>query len=129
MSSSRQKLGHWGEDRAAEHLVSLGYQIIARNARTPYGEIDLVARNDAEAEQGQIVFVEVKTRTTGSFGLPEQAITRLKREHMLNSALYFIQEHSELPMHWRFDVISIQRPKKGEPAVITVFENAIREED
>ena len=54
-----QNIGKWGEDIAAEHLTQHNYEIIKRNVRTPYGEIDIVAR------QGDItIFVEVKTCTS-----------------------------------------------------------------
>ena len=66
-----QSIGKWGEDIAAEHLIQHNYEIINRNVRTPYGEIDIVAR------QGDItIFVEVKTRTSNKMGLPEESIRR-----------------------------------------------------
>ena len=76
-----QQIGKWGEQAAAEYLQKLGYEILDKNARTPFGEIDLVARLEAVT-----IFVEVKARTTRSFGLPEEAITPRKLSHMLACA-------------------------------------------
>jgi len=74
MISSNRSVGLWGEAVASEYLANNGYSILERNARTPHGEIDLVAR------QGIVtVFVEVKTRTSNRFGPPEAAITKKKR--------------------------------------------------
>ena len=57
--SRNQKVGQWGEQAAADYLSTKGYEIIARNVRTPYGEIDLIAQKD-----GFTIFVEVKARTS-----------------------------------------------------------------
>ena len=112
-----QRIGKWGEDLAAEHLVQRGYRIIARNTRTPYGEIDIIT------QQGNItIFVEVKTRTSNKMGLPEESITPRKREHMLATADHYAAEH-EID-HWQIDVIAIEGKPGSEPK-ITYFENAI----
>jgi len=112
-----QRIGKWGEDTAAEYLAEHGYEIVKRNARTPYGEIDIVAR------QGDVtIFVEVKTRTSNKMGLPEESITPRKREHMLAAADHYAAEH-EID-HWQIDVISIEG-KPGTIPKITYFESAI----
>lgn len=112
-----QRIGKWGEDTAAEYLTEHGYEIVARNARTPYGEIDIVAR------LGDVtIFVEVKTRTSNKMGLPEESITARKREHMLAAADHYAAER-EID-HWQIDVISIEG-KPGSKLKITYFENAI----
>ena len=122
MKNSRQTLGRWGEELAADYLRHAGYDILACNARTPYGEIDLIAR---PAGQATVVFVEVKTRTSEAFGLPEQAVDEKKQAHLLDSARYFLQQHPDLDGDWRVDVIAIQgRP--NQPGVqIEWFENAV----
>jgi putative endonuclease len=127
MKTSRQVLGQWGEELAERHLVSLGYTILAKNARTPYGELDLVAL-PPEADAGDmVVFFEVKTRSTPHYGLPEQAVTRRKQEHLLNAALHYLQNHPELGENWRFDVVAIQKTSSKPPSII-VFENAFGDE-
>ena len=117
MSKHRQKIGAWGEGVAAEYLEEHGYEVIDRNIRTPYGEIDILAEKD-----GFISFVEVKTRTTGSYGPPEISITPRKQEHMVAAAEYYAQEN-EID-HWQIDVIAVEG-KPGKQPIITYFENAI----
>jgi putative endonuclease len=133
MSAQRQALGRWGERQAAAYLQAQGYAILAHNARTAYGEIDLVARleTDAQTSAGKppaplVVFVEVKTRSSRAYGLPEEAITAQKQAHMLASAQAYLQEHPELVGDWRIDVIAVQRYSGGQAPQITHFENAIR---
>ena len=67
--SRNQVIGRWGEQAAADYLSEHGYQITGRNIRTPYGEIDLVAVKDSIT-----IFIEVKARTSKSFGPPELAV-------------------------------------------------------
>ena len=112
-----QRIGKWGEDTAAEYLTQQGYAIMARNVRTPYGEIDIIAK-----QTDVIIFVEVKTRTSNTMGLPEEAITPRKREHMLAAAEHYAAEH-EID-HWQIDVVAIEGKPGSKPA-ITYFENAI----
>jgi putative endonuclease len=90
MSNPKQSLGRWGEKVAAAHLAQKDYAILEMNTRTPYGEIDLIASKD-----GVIVFVEVKTRTSATFGLPEESINQRKQAHILSSAEHYIQQHPE----------------------------------
>jgi putative endonuclease len=117
MRRSNQSLGHWGEQKAARYLQEKGYRIIERNMRTPYGEIDLIARHNSF-----LVFVEVKTRSSSNFGLPEDAITQRKREHLLASAQAYLLQNTDLDGDWRIDVIAVQ--KVSSKYKITHFENA-----
>lgn len=112
-----QRVGKWGEEIATEYLAKRGCEIVARNARTPYGEIDLIAKQDEV-----IIFVEVKTRTSDKMGLPEESITPRKREHMISAAEHYAAEH-EID-RWQIDVIAIEG-KPGSAPKITYFENAI----
>ena len=66
MVDGRNKLGGRGEKIAASFLRRQGYRIIEKNYRTRLGEIDIVAREDED-----LVFVEVKTRRSTEFGLPQ----------------------------------------------------------
>jgi putative endonuclease len=116
----RQAVGGWGEKRAAAFLSQKGYTLLASNVRTPYGEIDLLAR------QGQVlVFVEVKTRTSSAFGSPEEAVTPKKRAHLIQSAQAYLQAHPEVEDDWRIDVIAIRRLGRGRAEEIIHFENAV----
>ncbi len=113
-------MGRWGEQLAEQYLLERGCELVERNARTPYGEIDRIVRQD-----GVVVFVEVKTRTSASFGLPEASITARKREHLLQSAEAYLQAHPELDGDWRVDVVAIEgRPGQHNPQIVW-FENAV----
>jgi putative endonuclease len=131
MSNPRQSLGRWGETLAAEYLLERGYTIIDRNARTPYGEIDLVARQTEGVNPGMsgekwvTVFVEVKTRTSRAFGFPEESVNARKQAHLLAAAQAYLQQHPELEGDWRIDVIAIQRYHPRQSPAIHHFENAL----
>jgi putative endonuclease len=118
MTKYKKEIGAWGEEVAAEWLAKRGYKITARNIRTPYGEIDIIA------QQGDVtVFVEVKTQTSSQTFFPEHNITPRKREHMFNSAQHYTAEH-EID-HWQIDVISVEGKPESAPPVITHFENVV----
>ena len=113
-----QRIGKWGEDAVAAHLAGRGYEILARNARPPYGEIDIVT------SQGNItIFVEVKTLTSSKNFFPEQNVTARKRAHMLACAEHYAAEHAI--DHWQIDVIAVEG-KMGAQPKITHFENAVQ---
>lgn len=119
--SRRQHVGKWGEDQASLYLESKGYRIVARNVRTGYGEIDLIASNEFG-----LVFVEVKTRTNLKFGYPEQAVTGRKMEHMVSAAQAYISENpGRGDQSWRIDVIAIFKQEKSKNNVVEImhFEN------
>lgn len=121
-SSSRNiRIGKWGEEYAVQLMEEKGYQLLARNERTPYGELDIIARKD-----GMIVFVEVKTRFSSSFGPPEIAISKAKKQHLINAAEAYLQAHPEIDTNaWQLDVISISRDHADSDPTVTWFENAV----
>ncbi len=96
------ELGEMGELLALEYLINEGYTLLAKNYRTAFGEIDLVVSKDET-----IIFVEVRTRRTLSFGTPEESITRVKRERLIRLALQFCAHHYLYSQNLRFDVIAI----------------------
>ena len=116
MTGRNQAIGRWGEQAAADYLCEHGYQLVAQNVRTPYGEIDLVAQKD-----GITIFVEVKARTSRSFGPPEMAVTARKQAHMLACAGHYAQQNGI--DHWQIDVLAVE--KTGAGVEIVHFENAI----
>jgi putative endonuclease len=100
----KQLLGKEGEQVALSHLIKLGYSIEAKNYRCPIGEIDIIAK-----EKGILVFVEVKTRASGRFGAPEEAVDYNKQQKLIKIALYYLaalgkKEDQEI---CRFDVVSV----------------------
>lgn len=128
MINDRQALGKWGEELAGNYLIRLGYQILARNVRTPYGELDLVAQM-GEGENTELVFVEVKTRASRSYGPPEVAVDRRKQAHLIASAEHYLSVLEKLPTIWRIDVIAIQRRGAQTDPEIIHFENAVTDLD
>ena len=123
MSKYRQALGKWGEDQAAAFLKQKGYKVLERNIRTNYGELDLICQHEFQGKN-QLVFVEVKTRTTNKFGYPEEAVSWKKKQHLLNSIADFMQNHPEIDESWRVDVVAIRclREKDNDPEILH-FEN------
>ncbi|HEY59101.1 MAG TPA: YraN family protein [Anaerolineae bacterium] len=119
MTKANKNLGKWGERQAAQYLIRAGIEIIEHNYYTPHGEIDLIGR-----EEQQLIFFEVKTRTGSAFGNPEEAVTPKKKQHLINSALFYLQEHCENEPDWRIDVIAIKR-KANQELEILWFKNAI----
>ena len=117
MRNRKQTVGGWGENVASGYLEERGYLMIARNVRTPHGEIDIVAE-----KEGFTIFVEVKTRTSSSLGPPEISVTPRKQEHMLAAAEYYAQKN-EID-HWQIDVIAVVGIP-GKRIEFTHFENAI----
>ena len=99
---ANKEFGDWGEQVAVDFLIRNNINVIGRNIRTGYGEIDVLGQKD-----GIIIFFEVKTRRTEEFGNPEDAVDYKKREHMKNSALDYMQSNLDLEMDWRIDVIAI----------------------
>jgi putative endonuclease len=120
MTRGSNALGKLGEDAAAVHLVRLGYAIRARNVRTPFGELDLVA-GDGEST----VFIEVKTRRSRTRGLPEEAVTARKKIRLTASAQYYLQEKGLSDSPWRIDVVAVEYDRSGRMKRIEVFENAV----
>ncbi|MDR2783509.1 MAG: YraN family protein [Treponema sp.] len=103
----RSKAGRQGEERAARVLEKAGLKIIARNARSPYGEIDLIA-----LEEETVVFVEVKSWT--SFGMEDlrDSVGRKKQLRIIETAKDFLTKHSEFDgFSIRFDVVFISPQK------------------
>lgn len=125
---NRQSLGRHGEALAAEYLQAKGYQILERNFRSPYGEIDLIAfQADEESLHGGPVqvFVEVKTRSTNAYGYPEEAVTPSKQVHLIQAAQAYLQRHPDQTGDWRIDVIAVRTGQAEGPAEIKYFENAV----
>lgn len=90
------------------HLRRLGYAILERNVRFRVGEIDIVAR-----EGEQVVFVEVKTRRSGRFGLPEEAITGIRYQHIALAAATYLSERGWDCAEHRIDVVGIEVDANG----------------
>ncbi len=110
MKSSNRELGNHGEDLACKFLEKNGYKIIARNKSfSKFCEIDIIAQI-----KNTLVFVEVKTRKTNSFGSPLEAITKTKYSHIRQGALTYLGENSKKFSNFRIDAIGITLEPKVE---------------
>jgi len=104
MKIARKELGSIGEDLAERCLSLDKYKILRRNFRTRFGEIDIIACKD-----GMLFFFEVKTRKSDSFGFAEEAVNRLKKIRIVNTAFRFINENQSFRhMDMSFLLIAIQ---------------------
>ena len=98
-------LGQFGEEKAAEYLTANGYTVLCRNFRCKNGEIDIVAKD--KTRNDLVVFVEVKTRSSRSFGLPCEAVSATKLRRIKRVIKAFIVMKRCLNVNCRIDVIEI----------------------
>lgn len=103
MTSTRDR-GLEGEEIAVRFLRSNGYSILERNYRTRSGEIDIIARKKKD-----IVFVEVKSRTSDSFGSPLEAVNKKKIARLFSVASQYIQKNNFENFSIRFEVVAIKK--------------------
>lgn len=113
---STQEKGRLGEESALAYLMKQGLKLIQQNYTCRLGEIDLIMQ-----EKEYLVFVEVRSRVSASFGGGLASITYAKRQKIIKSALSYMMSHKK-QSHYalRFDVISID----GKSAKITWLKNA-----
>ena len=116
-------LGNLGEDYACEVLESLGYELLERNFRSRFGEIDIIAQKEQ-----YLCFVEVKTRGEHAMGRPAAAVTRSKQEKILKTSQYYItlhrQEIQRQDLQPRFDCMEVFADADGEPTAYEFIKNA-----
>ncbi len=93
--------GTLGENAAVKLLKKKGYEILERNFRKKYGELDIIAKKD-----DLVVFVEVKLRSSKDFGTAAEAVTFKKQQRIIRTAKAYIVQHS-LDCAFRFDVIEV----------------------
>lgn len=113
-SMTNAELGALGERLAVEHLAGLGLQVLDRNWRCRYGELDVVA---AGPDARLLVFVEVKTRTSDRFGGELSAVTPQKVRRLRRLAGLWLASHDG---HWsqvRIDVIGVRIGRRREPEI------------
>lgn len=102
MAYAPHDLGQAGETAAATHLLALGYEVLARGYRHGRAEVDLVVRRGNEL----LVFVEVKTRSSGQYGPPETFVSARKKE-LFRLAATHLQEELEWRGDIRFDIVAL----------------------
>lgn len=108
MTRATQGLGRQGEALAEQFLVQRGACVLARNHRTPFGELDLVVEHD-----GDLVGVEVKTRVVGQPARPEESVDAAKLARLERLLQQFAQATGYEHAGWRIDVVAIQAESDG----------------
>lgn len=137
MQSDRQKIGQTGEDIAVDYLKKKGYQILARNFKTKWGELDIVASPPHHnkvwcggKKEKIIVFIEVKTlqNKPHSDFLPEDEITFHKANQLRKMAQIYLSAHNlPLDVSQQIDILAIELGENNQPANIRHTENAIED--
>lgn len=102
MPSNKGLIGKKAESLAADFLKVNGYNIIERNYFTKFGELDIVA-----SKENCLCFIEVRSRTSADFGLPEESLTSIKKKHLELAARYFIKAKNLKDPVCRFDMVCI----------------------
>lgn len=106
-----RELGLFGETETAKYLRRSGYTLLAHGYRCRFGEIDLIAR-----KKNILCFVEVKLRSSVSFGLPREAVDGRKQERLRKTAAFYMAE-KDLDLSTRFDVAEVYLAEKATPEV------------
>ena len=119
MDHSRLNVAKIGESLAVKHLKARGCEILAQNYRARRGEIDIIVQ-DGEFT----VFVEVKTRRSLKFGLPQAAVTLQKQRQISKVALVYLQSRNLMDAPCRFDVIAIHLSPQLELLKLEQIESA-----
>ena len=115
-----KSIGNAGEDKACTYLSAHGYTIIARNWRTRYGEIDIIAEI-----HNIVVFAEVKTLPSGNLETLSHELDGRKQKRIVETAKLFLSNHRKYSNSMvRFDVLVVDMP--GREAVYHI-ENAFSE--
>jgi putative endonuclease len=107
-----KELGKKAEGIAEAFFREKGYHILERNYQVRCGEIDLILE-----DRSRMIFVEVKSRVSAKYGLPQEAITYHKRRQIIRVAKWYLQEKGCLDREIRFDVLAIRFHGIGKPVI------------
>ncbi len=108
--------GKLGEEIASKYITSKGGKVIEQNYRTKMGEVDLIVQIN-----GELVFVEVKSRSNINYGYPSEAVNYKKQRKIINVAKYYILNNSLENVSIRFDVIEIYLKDKKINHIVNAF--------
>lgn len=100
--NTKQIEGKSGEMEATKYLKKNGYEIICNNFRCQQGEIDIIAK-----DKNEIVFIEVKTRSSKNYGEPREAVDKNKKKHIMDTAKYYLYKEHKENSYVRIDVIEV----------------------
>lgn len=119
MTTEKQNIGKLGEDIAVKYLEKHGYNILERNYRKPWGEIDIIAQQSDE-----LVFIEVKTQNQEIEWRPEENITFHKKRQLSRIVATYLKAN-KIPedQNWRVDVIAIKLNFKTKNASVEHIQN------
>lgn len=124
MPHARTRFGSRGEELAAMYLTREGYRILERNVRTHVGELDLVClapRPPKPWRRRELVFVEVKTRSSHAYGHPEESVTHAKQQHLVRAAHAYRSANTALhTAQFRIDVVAITYRGDAEPEIVHI---------
>lgn len=120
--AQHNELGKQGESIAVGFLETKGLHILDKNYRFDKSEIDIVA---LQLEPAEVVFVEVKTRSSEYAGYPENSIDAAKKQHLFRAADAYLYEKQLLTVPARFDIIAINMQNHEHP-MIHHIEDAFR---
>lgn len=95
-------IGKIGEEIAVKYLQDIGYEIIQRNYSCKLGEIDVIAKY-----KGELIIIEVKTRTSNLYGQPAEAVNDIKQKHIFKAAQYYLIKNKMEDTLVRIDVIEV----------------------
>ena len=123
MTTKKQDTGKLGEDVAVKYLEKHGYEIIERNYRKPWGEIDIVARETTGQIQ-ELVFIEVKAQNINFEWRPEENVTFHKKHQLSKIVSTYLKEHrvSE-SQDWRIDVLALKLDFEAKSAQVEHIKN------
>ncbi len=120
MPDPRRALGAESERHAERYLRERGLQIVGRNVRTRFGELDIVARDGDE-----LVFVEVKSRRAGSPGSPLDSMTHVKFQRLMRLAQEYLADRGGPEPPWRIDVVAVILGADGRVTNLTHILHAV----
>ena len=107
--AAHNELGKKGEKMALDYLIADDYEVLEINYRFSRAEVDIIARKDE-----LLVFVEVKSRSSLKFGVPESSVNN-KKIRLLMDAAYHYMEKIDHSWEIRFDIISLLIKKNQTP--------------
>ena len=120
--SDHIQLGKEGEEAAARFLRKNGYRILYRNFQSPKGgEIDIVAR---DCKENELVFIEVKTRSTDKFGRPAEAVDAAKQMQIIKAANYWLFLLDKPDVIYRFDIVEVIPSEPAPRHILNAFHPA-----
>lgn len=116
--TAKKQLGDWGEKVAVFELEKRGFFIVETNFHCRHGEIDIIA----EDAQKLLIFIEVKTRNSETFGTALEGVTDEKMERFQKTVEYYLEKNNIEERKFRIDVITLDKLKNGNWKFLHIFE-------